>query len=350
MRLVFFHPPLDAYPSGGNVFNRRIIALARASGFPLATVEVAPNGSVPPLPRDAIVLWDSLLLENLSNCPSVGNGAAHGILVHYVPFLNPLLHSDRRGVEEERFGSAARRVRFFIATGLSVRRFLEQRYPGTIVQLCEPGVDDSFPGARRPWNEPEQVRTVRVITVANLLPAKGLSELLETLADLRHYDWVWHLAGDERIDAGYAEFFRSRIRDVGLQTRIRLHGALDTPELARLLGEVDVFAFASRYEAYGMALAEAAAVGLPIVTTDVGEARRIVRYEETGLIAPVADRNAFRSDLERLLSDSALRRRFHARLRLDTPRTWDDAFADFRNALRAVCLEPISVARSPRAY
>ncbi|CAI8891391.1 glycosyltransferase family 4 protein [Methylocaldum szegediense] len=347
MRFVFLHPPLDAYPSGGNVFNRRIIALARDGGFPLETVELAPNGRVPSLPRDAIVLWDSLLLENLSNCPSVGNGAAQGILAHYVPFLNPLLHSDQRRVEEERFDSAARRCRFFITTGLSVRRFLERRFPGLNVQLCEPGVDDAFPGTRRPWSEPDEARTVHVVTVANFLPAKGLSELLETLADLRHYDWVWHLAGDERMDAGYAEFFRSRVRELGLQTRVRLHGVLEPPELARLLGEMDVFAFASRYEAYGMALAEAAAVGLPTVTTDVGEARRIVRHEETGLIAPVADRNAFRSDSERLLSDSALRRRFRARLLLHRPRTWDDAFTDFRNALRAVCEELAPAARSP---
>ena len=69
MRLVFIHPPLDARPSGGNVFNRQIIRQARETSFPLEAVEVPPDGAIPYLPRNAIILWDSLLLEDLSNYP-----------------------------------------------------------------------------------------------------------------------------------------------------------------------------------------------------------------------------------------------------------------------------------------
>lgn len=338
MRLVFLHPPLDARPSGGNVFNRRMIAQARESGFPLESVEVAPNGSVPPLPRDAIVLWDSLLLEDLPHCPTAPDGPIHGLLVHYVPFLNPLLDADRRNEQRDPFERAAERIRFFIATGLSIRHLLERRYPGKPAFLCEPAVDAAFLAARQASGKRSTNQPVQIATVANLLPAKGLTELLEILAGLGHCDWAWHVAGDDRIDPNYARRFRSRVADLGLQTRIFLHGVLDTPELARLLGAMDVFAFASRYEAYGMALAEAAAVGLPIVTTDVGEAARIVRHGETGFVVPLADREAFRNGLERLLSERDLRRRYRSRLLRNTPRTWDAAFVGFRNAVEAVAL------------
>ena len=262
----------------------------------------------------------------------------HGLLVHYVPFLNPLLDADRRKEEEDRFERAAERVRFFIATGSSIRRLLAQRYPGKPAFLCEPGVDAAFLAARQALGEPSTHQPVQIATVANLLPAKGLTELLEILAGLRYCDWAWHVAGYDRIDPNYAGRFRSRIADLGLQTRIFLHGVLDTLELARFLGGMDVFAFASRFEAYGMALAEAAAVGLPIVTTEVGEASRIVRHGETGFVVPLADREAFRNSLERLLSDRDLRRRYRSRLLRNTPRTWDAAFVDFRNAVEAVAL------------
>jgi glycosyltransferase involved in cell wall biosynthesis len=335
MRFVFIHPPLDACPSGGNVFNRQIIARAQQNGFPLESVEVPRNGASRGLPRDAIILWDSLFLEDLSNCPVASEGPVHGLLVHYVPFLNPLLDVDRRKDEEDRFERAAERVRFFIATGSSIRHLLEQRYPGKPVFLCEPGIDAVFLAARRAWDEPAAGGAVQIATVANLLPAKGLTDLLEILAELRHYDWAWHVVGDDRVDLGYTERLRLRITDFGLQARITFHGALDTPELARFLGGTDVFAFASRFEAYGMALAEAAAVGLPVVTTEIGEASRIVRHGETGFIAPLVDRSAFQDGMERLLSDHELRCRFHARLLLNTPRAWDDAFADFSNDVRA---------------
>jgi glycosyltransferase involved in cell wall biosynthesis len=267
-----------------------------------------------------------------------GDEAVHGLLVHYVPFLNPLLDADRRKEEEDRFERAAERVRFFIATGLSIRRLLAQRYPGKPVFLCEPGVDAAFLAARQASGKRSTDQPVQIATVANLLPAKGLTELLEILAELRYCDWAWHVAGDDRIDPNYAGRFRSRVADLGLQTRIFLHGVLDTPELARFLGGMDVFAFASRFEAYGMALAEAAAVGLPIVTTEVGEASRIVRHGETGFVVPLADREAFRNGLERLLSDDELRCRYRTRLLRNTPRTWDAAFVDFRNAVEAVAL------------
>jgi len=331
MKFLFIHPPLNAFLSGGNVFNRRMIGLARENGFSLETVEVPPDGAIPDFARDAIILWDSLLLEGLANCPPNQDGPAHGLLVHYVPFLNPLLDPDRRREEEARFERAAERVRFFIATGLSIRRLLERRYPGKPVFLCEPGVDAAFPAARRASAEPGTDRTVRIATVANLLPAKGLTDLLDILAELRHYDWMWHVAGDDRADPSCAERFRSRIAELGLQTRIILHGVLDTPELARLLGGMDIFAFSSRFEAYGMALAEAAAVGLPIVTTDVGEASRIVRHGKTGSVVPAGDPDAFRNALEQWLADRELRRP------QNPPRTWEAAFADFRNAFEAVC-------------
>ncbi|WP_434110599.1 glycosyltransferase family 4 protein [Methylocaldum sp. GT1TLB] len=404
MRLVFIHPPLDACPSGGNVFNRQIIRQARETSFPLEAAEVPPDGAIPYLPRNAIILWDSLLLEDLSNYPLeqfpircqsarqvgrqsladlsarqrtssegaswrsqdgrlrlgrdcrptffppdtkpytgmknalAGDEAVHGLLVHYVPFLNPLLDADRRKEEEDRFERAAERVRFFIATGLSIRCLLERRYPGKPAFLCEPGVDAAFLAARQASGKRSTDQPVQIATVANLLPAKGLTELLEILAGLRQCDWAWHVAGYDRIDPNYAGRFRSRIADLGLQTRIFLHGVLDTPELARFLGGMDVFAFASRFEAYGMALAEAAAVGLPAVITDVGEASRIVRHGETGFVVPLADREAFRNGLERLLSDRDLRRRYRSRLLRNTPRTWDAAFVDFRNAVEAVAL------------
>ncbi|MGX2038725.1 glycosyltransferase family 4 protein [Methylocaldum sp. MU1018] len=334
MRFVFIHPPLDACPSGGHVFNRRIIGLALENGFPLETAALPPDGATPPRPRDAIVLWDSLFLESLSHYPPDRGGPNHGLLVHYVPFLNPLLDADRRKEEEDRFERAAERVRFFIATGSSIRHLLERRYPGRPVFLCEPGVDAAFLAARRTSGEPAASRPIRIVTVANLLPAKGLTDVLDTLAELRHYDWAWHLAGDDRTDPSYAELFRSRTAELGLQTRVTLHGVLDTPELARLLGAMDVFAFASQFEAYGMALAEAAAVGLPAVTTNVGEAACIVRHGETGWVAPVGDRDAFKDGLARLLSDPALRQACRARLLQNTPRTWDAAFADFGNAVR----------------
>lgn len=60
-------------------------------------------------------------------------------------------------------------------------------------------------------------------------------------------------------------------------------------------------------------LIEAAASGLPIVTTDVPGCREIVRHDENGLLIPVRDVAALAEALRRLIEDAVLRRRMGAR-------------------------------------
>lgn len=60
-------------------------------------------------------------------------------------------------------------------------------------------------------------------------------------------------------------------------------------------------------------LIEAAASGLPIVTTDVPGCREIVRHSENGLLVPVRDVVALAETLRRLIEDAELRRRMGAK-------------------------------------
>jgi glycosyltransferase involved in cell wall biosynthesis len=56
-------------------------------------------------------------------------------------------------------------------------------------------------------------------------------------------------------------------------------------------------------------LIEAAAAGVAAVATDVGGVSSVVLHEETGLLVPSGDADAFASAVRRLLDDDALRSR-----------------------------------------
>ncbi len=339
MTVVFIHPPPCIGLSGGQVFNRQLLAEARLRDFPLESRPLPPGEAQPAsihCPAGGAVLWDSLFLPDLASHPLEETGTAHGLLAHYLPFLNPLLPPGQARAWARRFDLAAGRMCFLIATGAGAARILERRYPGKPVFLCEPGVAPEFAAARGIAREPGPNRPLRIATVANLLPAKGHGELLAALADIEPMDWEWHIVGEERTEPAYARAFWARVEDAGLSGRIVRHGVLDSPKLAELLGHMDIFACASHFEAYGMALAEAAAVGLPIVTTAVGEAERIVRHGETGFVAPVDAPERFRADLAGLIGDVGLRRRFRARLLAERPRGWDEAFGDFERCVKAI--------------
>ena len=63
----------------------------------------------------------------------------------------------------------------------------------------------------------------------------------------------------------------------GLEDRVSLAGDLDAAALAALYDRADLFVLPTLYEGYGMAVAEALARGLPVVSTATGaipESRR----------------------------------------------------------------------------
>src|SRR5204862_176923 len=63
---------------------------------------------------------------------------------------------------------------------------------------------------------------------------------------------------------------RAQVRDSGLEDRVVLAGDLDTGALAAEYARADLFVLATLYEGYGMAVAEALARGLPVVSTATG--------------------------------------------------------------------------------
>jgi len=332
----FFHPPGDGKPSGGHVYNRHMIESARRWGFPLDPVPFPPSAPVlARRDRGDPTLWDSLFLPWLAEHPTVAEG--HGILVHYLPHRNPLLEHPLRGDLERQFRRVARAMRFFLATGLGAAQELAETYPDKAIFLAEPGVDPCFLAARERPREAAGGRPLRIATVANFLPAKGLLDVLEALAKLWFLDWEWHLVGDENADLHYSEAFFRRAGALGIVGQIVRHGVLKSPEVARLFGGMDLYIQASHYESYGMALAEAVAAGLPAISTEVGEAERLLGGR-AGRIVETGDTAGLRSALEAMLSDHGLRESCRERAIRMTPRTWKQAFSEFSSALR--CLAP----------
>ena len=311
MTLRFIHPPLAGPVTGGTRYNQSLIRTAKRLGIGLDSVEWPGQADVTELlatfnPQCDLLLWDSLFLRDLAEGPDLGNWPRQGLLVHYLPYANPLLGESERVEWQHRFQRVAQGMRFLLATGSRVAADLRQQYPHCPVFLREPEVDPAFL-QRRGCRVHDHERAVRLITVANLLPAKRQRELLEMLARIEA-DWEWHLAGESRLDPGYADSLRERIPQLGLSRHVVWHGPLPPDELAGLMAAMDLFVSYSAFESYGMALAEAAAVGLPILTTGVGEAERLVENGRSGLVIPVDRADLFEQVLSRLLKDGDFRR------------------------------------------
>ncbi|RQW77843.1 MAG: glycosyltransferase [Methylococcus sp.] len=317
MALRFIHPPLDGPVTGGTRYNQNLIRAAERVGMRLHSVEWPGQTNIIELlapfdPQHDVLLWDSLFLSDLAEAPDLGGWPRQGLLVHYLPFANPMLDEPERAHWRRQFQRVAQGMRFLVATGARVADGLRRQFPKCEVFLREPEVDPAF----HPWRGRSRVADlmgpVRLITVANLLPAKRQRELLEMLAPI-DADWEWHLAGEAGLDPGYADGLRARIRQLGLTRQVVWHGSLPPDELAGLMASMDLFVCYSAFESYGMVLAEAAAVGLPILTTGVGEAERLVENGRSGVVIPVDRADLFEQALSRLLKDGDFRRSLEVR-------------------------------------
>jgi glycosyltransferase involved in cell wall biosynthesis len=79
-------------------------------------------------------------------------------------------------------------------------------------------------------------------------------------------------------------------------------------DMAAVLRQASLFALPTYYrEGVPKALIEAAAAGLPAITTDTPGCRDIVMHEETGLLVPQRDAPALAAAIETLLRDPVRR-------------------------------------------
>lgn len=101
-------------------------------------------------------------------------------------------------------------------------------------------------------------------------------------------------------------------------------GAVPPSEMGRYYRRAAVVCVPSRREGYGMVAREAMAHGRPVVATPVGGLRDAVEHEVTGLLA---DRDALRGSIERLLTDRRLRSSLGAAAREKAQREWSPAAA-----------------------
>lgn len=157
---------------------------------------------------------------------------------------------------------------------------------------------------------------VVVLSVARLVPEKGLGVLVHAVAETGDSRVLLVLAGDgperERLED------LADVRDV----RLRLAGDLEWKRIVEVYAAADVFALLSEREPWAVVVNEAAACGLPLVLSNrVGAAHDLLRDRENGFLVPVGDVDAASAALGTLAADRDLRLAQGARSR-EIAREW----------------------------
>ena len=113
------------------------------------------------------------------------------------------------------------------------------------------------------------------------------------------------LVGPDKGD-GTAQLVEELARELGVEDRVRLVGSVQHEAVPTVLESGDVFLNTTTAESFGVSVMEAAACGLCIVTTDVGELPNLWKDGEDALLVPPSDPEAMAAAVKRILEEPGL--------------------------------------------
>jgi len=314
VKVAFALPKPDPTQGGAStLYATRMATALRALGHDVSITE----SDDPTLPGGAVPIVDGLLLPALlPRLHELVQRDAIALVFHPTaragrdPGARPAVQT-----AEQLMLPALRRV---VATSAEVATRLTQDFgvPSGALHVVPPGLDPlprstgstggtgstSGSGA----SSTDIPSPCRILSVGVLTPRKGHDILLRAAARLADLGWTMDIAGASGRDPAHADALQDQIRTLGLDARVALHRDPAPAALDALWHHADLFALATRWEAYPTAVAEALRRGLPLLVSAGGAAAALVPTA-AGLACALDDEPTLSKCLRRLVFDGALR-------------------------------------------
>jgi glycosyltransferase involved in cell wall biosynthesis len=335
-----------ARPSGGNVYDRRVLDGLEEPGrrvveLPVAGTWPTPEGAdlerldaaLTAIPDGAVVLVDGLVASGAAAV--VTHGAAR---LRIVVLLHMPIGPDHG--EGQVLGAASA----VVVTSAWCRERVRAWYGVHRVDVALPGVDlvESAP------SHPRATGGTAFVCVAAVHPGKGHDLLFDALSDLGDRAWTLTCVGSLDVDPDHVSRLQTQVYARSWERRVIFTGPLSGPALGAAYDAADLLVLPSRAESYGLVVVEALAHGLPVVATAVGGVPEALGLAPIGalpgMLVPAEDPAALSAALRAWLDDPELRARLAraAAGRRPTLRRWSETVAEVRAVLDRVGSRPAS--------
>lgn len=147
----------------------------------------------------------------------------------------------------------------------------------------------------------DEYKGIKILTIGRLVECKGYDIALDACKELvkRKIDFKWYVLGD----GGLSEEIKLYIDKNNLKDKFILLGVKYNPY--PYIKDCDIYVQTSRFEGFGLAIAEARMLNKPVVATRFDSVYNQMINEKNGLVVEM-NGNAVADGIERLINDSKL--------------------------------------------
>ena len=174
-----------------------------------------------------------------------------------------------------------------------------------ICKVIPQGVNDDFFQLKR------SAQSGQLLSVGSISKRKGHLLLIEAMAKVVNENPTVKLnILGALFDTNYYMQMQHSIKEKGLENHITIYPNIGYDEMLNFYTHAELFVLHTEEESQGIVFCEAMAVGLPIVSTNVGGVPWIVSNAKNGLLSEFGNIDLFADNIIELLRDTELQKEF----------------------------------------
>jgi len=131
-------------------------------------------------------------------------------------------------------------------------------------------------------------KAINILFVGRVARVRRIEIILQAVAKLSIPFHVTLVGGEEKTTSlskwGYMNELKKLCKTLNISDRITFAGPVTQSALSNWYRKADIFIYPSLYENFGQPILEAAAAGLPVISTSVGVAKELIKDNETGFL------------------------------------------------------------------
>ena len=270
-KFTFFYPGNINQKTGGYIYENNILKFSKTNKYPINFIELSsnfPNPNIQDIENlhkitnniksDNILIFDGLVLEGLHKSINILDHFKIIALIHHPLYL------EFNGKKSEEFFKRAikiyKKIDYFIVTSHTTKKLLSKTFKikSSKISIVEPGIEKFKKYKKIPSSK------VKLLTCGSIIERKKYDYLINEIKNIDNIQL--NIVGDVSRENKYANKIKNIINNNNLEKKVILHGKISQVKLEKIYSNCDFYISTSKYEGFGMSLANAVLSKLPIIS------------------------------------------------------------------------------------